>query len=69
MKFFVYTILTFKAYIQSQNVTEKKAAILALTSLVEGPTSERINPILVAALTPLINLMNDSSLKIRETSA
>eukprot|EP01016_Furgasonia_blochmanni_P047551 TRINITY_DN699_c0_g1_i9.p1 TRINITY_DN699_c0_g1~~TRINITY_DN699_c0_g1_i9.p1 ORF type:complete len:855 (-),score=333.77 TRINITY_DN699_c0_g1_i9:376-2940(-) len=56
-------------FLNSANQKEKLAAILAFTSIVDGPSADKIDPIIMTALPLLIQLLADSKDKIREAIA
>lgn len=55
--------------IGSQDWKEREAAVMAFGSILEGPEPEQLNTLIDQALPPLIELMVDTSLQVRDTVA
>lgn len=47
----------------------REAAVLAYGSIMEGPSSEKLQPIVMQSLEGLVNTLNDSSVAVRDTVA
>jgi len=54
------------ANILSQEWTKRYAALIALGAIAEGPEKPKFAEILVPSIPNLLNMYNDTSLKVRE---
>lgn len=55
--------------IQSEEWRSKEAAIMAFGSILDGPSSEKISPLVREALALLMGCMNDQNILVRDTTA
>lgn len=55
--------------ISSQDWKHREAAVMAFGSILDGPDHQQLNSLIGQALDPMINLMGDSSLQVRDTVA
>lgn len=56
-------------YIGSQSWREREAAVMAFGSILDGPDPQQLNTLIDQALPPLISLMADDALQVRDTVA
>jgi importin subunit beta-1 len=55
--------------IASPNWVQREAAVMAFGSILEGPNPDQLKTLIGEALLPLLNLMNDPSLQVKDTVA
>lgn len=55
--------------IASDNLTHKKASLLAFSSLMDGPSKEKIQNLISPALIPILELLFHKDFKMKKTSA
>jgi importin subunit beta-1 len=66
----VNSVLQFvEANLQSEDWHHRDAAVSALGAIMEGPDQSVLEPVVKQALPVLINMMNDSSLQVRDSTA
>lgn len=53
--------------ITSDNWRNREAAVMAFGSILDGPNKEELRPLILQALPPIFNLINDSELQVKET--
>lgn len=63
------TIQFVSANIGSTNWVSREAAVMAFGSILDGPDPESLRSLISEALLPLLNLMNDPSLQVKDTVA
>lgn len=66
--FFIIIIKTIDL-IQSDNLSHKKASLLAFSSLMDGPSKEKVHALITSALIPVLELLFHKDFKVKKTSA
>ncbi|KAK6202673.1 armadillo-type protein [Scheffersomyces amazonensis] len=61
------TLLFVTTNIKSENWREREASVMAFGSILEGPDHEQLRSIANQALQPILQLINDESLQVKET--
>lgn len=63
------TLQFISANISSTEWRYKEAAVMAFGSILEGPDQDQLKVLIIQALDPILNLMSDDSLLVKETVA
>ncbi|CAN3499296.1 importin subunit beta-1 [Diutina catenulata] len=63
------TLRFVEANIGLEGWREREAAVMAFGSILEGPEKDQLATLIQQALVPILNLMNDQSLQVKETVA
>lgn len=63
------TLQFFAANITSQDWRNREAAVMSFGSILEGPEVEQLKPAIQEAIKPILNLIGDPTLQVKETVA
>lgn len=63
------TLQFVEANISSQNWRNKEAAVMAFGSILDGPDKEQLATLIGQALPPILSLINDDTLQVKDTVA
>lgn len=63
------TLQFFAANITLAEWREREAAVMAFGSILEGPEVDHLKPAIQEAIKPILNLIGDNTLQVKETSA
>ena len=55
--------------ISSDNLTHKKASLLAFSALMDGPSKEKVPMLVASALIPILELLFHKDFSVKKTSA
>lgn len=63
------TLQFVSANITQSSWIQREAAVMAFGSILEGPSPARLKPLISEAMDPLLNLMSDTVLQVKDTAA